>query len=47
MTDIIFGLINSAINEYKDLSNVSVLNIINKIEELDDRLNSRLKIYNE
>jgi len=35
MTDMILGLIKSAIDEDRGLTNVSVVNIINKIEELE------------
>lgn len=45
MTDMILGLINSAIDEDKGLTNVSVVNIINKIEELETRLKGHIRAF--
>ncbi len=45
MTDMILGLINSAIDEDKGITNISVINIINKIEELEKEHDSLNEIY--
>ena len=47
MTDMILGLINSAIDEDKGLTNVSVINIINKIEELEKQYVNLSKVHND
>lgn len=47
MTDMILGLIKSAIDEDKGLTNVSVINIINKIEQLEKELDSHIRVFNE
>lgn len=47
MTDMILGLIQSAIDEDKGLTNVSVVNIINKIEELEKSYANLLDVYNK
>lgn len=45
MTDMILGLIKSAIDEDRGLTNVSVVNIINKIEELEKEFNNLNEVY--
>ena len=45
MTDMILGLIKSAIDEDRGLTNVSVVNIINKIEKLEEQYANLLKIH--
>ena len=47
MTDMILGLIKSAIDEDRGLTNVSVVNIINKIEKLEEQYANLLKIHND
>ena len=47
MTDMILGLIKSAIDEDTGLTNVSVVNIINKIEKLEEQYANLLKIHND
>ncbi|TLS99581.1 hypothetical protein [Aliarcobacter cibarius] len=47
MTDMILGLIKSAIDEDKGLTNVSVVNIINKLEELEKQYASLYKVYED
>ena len=42
MTDMILGLISSAIDESKGLSDSTTLSIVNKIEQLEDKYN---KLY--
>lgn len=45
MTDMVLGLINSALDEDKGLTNVSVVNIINKIEELEKSYDNLEDLY--
>ena len=45
MTDMILGLIKSAIDEDRGLTNVSIVNIINKIEDLEKYRVLTLKNY--
>jgi len=45
MTDMILGLIKSAIDEDRGLTNVSVVNIINKIEELEKQYDNLNDVY--
>ena len=45
MTDMILGLIKSAIDEDRGLTNVSIVNIINKIEELEKQLASHRSAF--
>lgn len=47
MTDMVLGLINSALDEDKGLTNVSVVNIINKIEELEKSYDNLADIYDK
>ena len=47
MTDMILGLIKTAVDEDRGLTNVSVVNIINKIEELEKQYANLSKIYND
>lgn len=47
MTDMLLGLINSALDEDKGLTNVSVVNIINKIEDLEKEYDSLVKLYDK
>jgi hypothetical protein len=47
MTDMILGLIKSAIDEDRGLTNVSVVNIINKIEELEKGYDNLEQIFNK
>lgn len=47
MTDMILGLIKSAIDEDRGLTNVSVVNIINKIEELEKEYDNLEQIFNK
>ncbi|MFW3441802.1 hypothetical protein ACN9J6_09740 [Aliarcobacter butzleri] len=45
MTDMILGLIQSAIDEDKGLTNVSVVNIINKIEDLEKKYDGLAEVF--
>lgn len=45
MTDMILGLVKSAIDEDRGLTNVSVVNIINKIEVLEKEYQSLYEVY--
>ena len=45
MTDMILGLINSAIDEDKGITNISIINLINKIENLEKEYDSLDEIY--
>lgn len=45
MTDMILGLVKSSIDEDKGLTNVSVVNIINKIEALEKEYQSLYEVY--
>ena len=47
MTDMILGLIKSAIDEDRGLTNVSVVNIINKIEKLEKEYINLEQIFNK
>ena len=47
MTDMILGLISSAIDESKGLSDSTTLSIVNKIEELEDKLDNDIKLFNK
>ena len=47
MTDMILVLIKSSIDEDRGLTNVSVVNIINKIEKLEEQYANLLKIHND
>jgi hypothetical protein len=47
MTDMILGLIKSAIDEDRGLTNVSIVNIINKIEELEKEYDELEQIFNK
>lgn len=47
MTDMILGLIKSAIDEDRGLTNVSVVNIINKIEQLEKEYDNLVQISNK
>lgn len=45
MTDMILGLIKSAIDEDRGLTNVSIVNIINKIEDLEKDYANLNEVY--
>ena len=47
MTDMILGLIKSAIDEDRGLTNVSVVNIINKIDKLEKEYINLEQIFNK
>ncbi|MFW2568138.1 hypothetical protein [Aliarcobacter butzleri] len=47
MTDMILGLIKSSIDEDRGLTNVSVVNIINKIEKLEKEYINLEQIFNK
>lgn len=47
MTDMILGLIKTAIDEDRGLTNVSVVNIINKIEKLEKEYINLEQIFNK